>query len=900
MKKMTALVILATFVLTSLIGGFTSVSAMPVINEAGLTTIRSVDYDRASNVPNIDGSIYLVFTAGNWLEYDIIAPAAGEYNLNIVVGSPGNFEVTALVNGTDSYVRQISLTAQGMAGYTTRLSQFVAKIALSEGQNTLRLTFGGISGNCYFTELRFDPLPPVVKAEERSEYSVFEYRRAIETLKHESASVSFNGTHGLWLEFEVYAQAEGIYDFYLLYGSEGTINFTALINETTTVAGTVPPTGTLSNYEYNLGARMALNQGINTIRLTNAGGGAYLRGIAFEKAAVRLTDGVDSITVEAIKYMRAHPDIKVETDKLSFQLNHWIEYDLLVEKEGYYSLSVDVGSPANMSVGVKVNDDEQFSRTVAKTDASYTRAKRYIADIKLNAGYNTIRLTNTKGSYYLQNAHLEYTDEPGKLLTCHSFDYINAIETIRHESEYLSFQNGHWVEYEFDVPKAALYELYMKVGTVSNANFNITVNNTDTYTGSAPLMGYLTPTEPKYITKIALTEGKNIIKIENVLSSLYFNGVILEKYYVEVPAVGSVTAPAIDYMRAIDGIRIEAEKISFQPADWVEYDLNVQSGGQYLMSMAVGTPYDGQLSVLVNDTDEYSGAFNATGTGVEAYSNILNRQIAEINLLEGSNTIRIINAGDDMYFKDLIIESTVQQLEPFITRQGEEHNIGGQNAGYYDTTIVGGIELINDDTAVELVPTEWFKYDIIVENSGYYRLKLFTTALEESVANITVDDKEPVMLTLPTTSSTEPQDFVLSDGLNVYLTKGVNTIKIGCTSGTFYMDYFNVYMPLATFYHTASELGNETTLVTEGTMVATVVLDGIYEGEDINYYFAIYKTDSYGNKSLYKVAANNETVRQDTILSASINDILIDEAYTYSAKVFVWNNMSGSSFVIGE
>lgn len=112
-----------------------------------------------------------------------------------------------------------------------------------------------------------------------------------------------------------------------------------------------------------------------------------------------------------------------------------------------------------------------------------------------------------------------------------SWEYHDAISTIKKEGEHLSFQLGHWTEYNVYANKAGYFNIFVVYGCMSEKSMEIKLNGKSVQTLTLPnTNGYFTGTELFVVTAF-LEEGINTLRVTNKKDALYFDAVAFEPIF---------------------------------------------------------------------------------------------------------------------------------------------------------------------------------------------------------------------------------------------------------------------------------------------------------------------------------------------------------------------------------
>ncbi|MFD0712795.1 Ig-like domain-containing protein [Paenibacillus sp. GCM10027626] len=412
-------------------------------------------------------------------------------------------------------------------------------------------------------------------------------------------------------------------------------------------------------------------------------------GLAFAAGEPVSLSNKTKTTVAGYNYARSSDGIVQEAQYLSFRTNQWVEYDVVAPTAGKYNLLMKVGMPGDKEVAVLVNGTTSYSGHLQSTGDYFSTMTRFAVTMELNAGINTIRITNVVGGYYLESVSfvadktIPLSNEA--ITTAPANHYSDSSGGIVQEAQYLSFQGGQWVEYDVIAPADGTYNLLMKAGMPGSARkVTVLVNDADHYEGTLEPTGDYFSTMTRLAATMQLKAGRNTIRITNVIGGYYFETVSFEPVeLINLSNEVTTTAPANQYSDSSGGIAQEAQYLSFQTGQWVEYDVMAPTDGNYKLFMTVGMPNaEGtkEVTVLVNGTNSYSGFLEPTGD----YLTTAPRLAATTLLRKGKNTIRITNVIGGYSFESVSFEPAENPvyMNLYVSDNGNDANTGEQSSPF--------------------------------------------------------------------------------------------------------------------------------------------------------------------------------------------------------------------------
>lgn len=854
-----------------------------------------------TNITDIEKKVEnecLPFGLNNYVEHQVTVAEEGFYNMYVLVGTGGDKKLEISVNGGITSAP----TFEATGGLFDQQERKVRTVYLKADTYTFKI-LNKSEDSYYFKSLIFEPgKTPALSETEETLVSAFEFVDSTSSSKPRGENNHVVPVNGVYMDYKITAPKAGIYKISFCGGNPGDFKLTSSIYNASAAAYQRAYTQTLTgtgNYMSNSKIDMRylnLAEGENIIRITsNSTYGFYFKGLAFEYFEGVPVSATERTEFSALSYTKAS-NVRFESSNLVPKVNGYGEYTVKAETAGYYDIFMNFGTNGTVKIKSTVNGAMEMTETPETTGGATKVAERKVRTAYLNEGINTIRLAQVGGSdFYFKSVifvpisglPVSETEE-----TVFSAMLYSATGSTRVENPYLvPFTNG-WAEYIVDVKKEGLYNLSIYMGG-GNRTFETTINGVKTLKTAIEGTTGLTDIQKKNLRTVWLNEGTNTIRIKQTVGSeFYFKSVALDfsADSIALSDTDEVKFSTLLYSNA-SNVRDENEVLVPKKNGFAEYKITVLLSGIYDITAFMGSDTDRNVSLSL-DGEEIA---SATLTATTGFLDIQPRKVKTVYIEEGTYTLKVTGLSGEFYLKMLSFKpSSVEEIGLDL---GKTEISALDYSSYFDSTRLNPVEKINDGTALELVTNEWFEYKVTVPIDGEYGLAFsFASAdTEEKQAEITIDSENAITVTLLGTGLTSSTDFALCDMQKITLKAGENTIRIKATVGKWYLDRLCVYYPGVQFYDTYTG-GEPIEEVKDGDLYGKIFFGGFMINENVNYYMAVYETNEKDIKKLAYIDAGNITVNENSIPTLTIKGIEKKEGSTYTAKIFIWQNMAGREY----
>jgi hypothetical protein len=308
-----------------------------------------------------------------------------------------------------------------------------------------------------------------------------------------------------------------------------------------------------------------------------------------------------------------------------------IEYKVTVAASGTYQLTFSVADLSASTFNLSVNGTSQAVYSFGSTGAwqMYTTTTQTLT---LAAGSNTLKISPNGGAQFNINGitltPVSQSSTPtttvGTSATVPVSSY-SAISNSQLETQggipdigYVS-TSGAYVEYTLNVQTAGNYNVAVGTAAVTSASFSLSVNGTQAATYAVPSTGswatFTASTQTVY-----LPAGTVTLRFSSLNGTQYNLGSINLSQMLTGTTVGSsaVSVPVASYT-AISNSQLETQGgipdigyVSTSGA-YVEYTLNVQTAGNYTLTVSTAGVSLGSFSVSANGAAV--GIYNVAATG---------------------------------------------------------------------------------------------------------------------------------------------------------------------------------------------------------------------------------------------------------------------------------------------
>ena len=618
------------------------------------------------------------------------------------------------------------------------------------------------------------------------------------------------------------------------------------------------------------------------------------------------------------------------------EVGHYATYSVNVAENGLYDLSFVTGrSDAEYIVSVDNtkyigSSDNSAKASLGTEDKNYEAYSDFVCGMYLTAGKHEIKVELKSGSAYLYAGILERTTDGIKVdaekentipsVGKYNNAVYNGASEVYPDDGYATFRNGHKFYYLIDSAVKKDYTLYaITSGAQGSATVKDITNDKVLYTGT-----FGAATSDKTKTKAGLLEiekGKILLEITSTGETSNFYGFALEPVnYTEVTEAkttefsffkdalngeknfggGSNTTVAQAFEEGLVMNKTGSGYAVFNAAGhYASYKFEVKDAGYYNINAATSVANIG-FNIKIDDKTYKGTATNSGKPLLDAsavYYAVHKATVINTYLERGTHKITFERTSGSGYAYAWFIEKDYRKVntkdEALIF--AVTHNCDATHNGTYEvnpngnSSISGDFADYKDKGWVVFRKGHKFRYEIKTNRAGYYALSPILGGQSASTAKITNYETGEVLYngafgaaTSGATATKAYYNALKNSRGTIYLDEGITAIEIESTGGTQYFYGFTLKSvdPEVTF---TDADGNEITAVTDGTMNVSVNL-GKIPYDDV--YFAIYEHQN-NSKRLFKIAKATVT---DGIATATISEISKKSGYTYSAKVFSWDD----------
>jgi len=891
------------------------------------------------------GGAGLDFGYGGYREYKVYAETEGFYDFILNYATTGATTMTVAVDG----VVKANKALDARANWADYADVTIGTIKLNAGLNTLKLTPGDT-----MNMPRFTLVPSVIATIKASECTNVA-TDALATMSA-NGGTAVKLTEGQKLDFTFTAPTDALYDFTvnasitkgkrLVYISEGEDD---LIDAEITGAehgnwksiyvGSVE----LAAGEHNLSFR--LDEGYDsyfdkisisseeievpeptlepteepTETPTPEPSGKGPQDEAFPVSATEATEFTATVYTKAgVSGVAGWYDLQnFATLDVADYTHHYVAYEIDVKQAGAYRVTASIGAPTKGSVaqlvrtGKNVPESETnsyatetgdvvLSKVSLKESQATSPAENDFGVIWLDEGVQRLAIANVrdegKAIYYHgmtitpvdEEAPIVVSVRDAKELTASDgsakpiYGYAASFTAI---APYIQFFGGDYQIYDVEIPTDGLYSFTTFQGggnaytltDITDEETPVTLVNNAAIPSSG-VTNYATPYE---VAELALTKGVHTLKLSASQSNhySYFTlrrlGDIPTEQYINLP-IGENVKVAFDaysdfeHSAALDFTDVDPATGEIVES-WREYTVNAEQAGDYKLTVNYATPNGAGIIIEVNGEEIAAEELEET----ETYGSYTDFEIPyNLSLNEGMNVIRIIPEGT---FN--MPHFVLTQLSAKVYNASAAENVAGDELdtmGY------------NDGTSVKLKAGQKLNITVEADETGFYVLRsLVSSTLGYRAITVKNDDEVVLETTLSGQQNAEYENVTLG---MIYLKKGKNAITISLDAG--YYAYFNnisIGKVAGKLYDGDNAISN----IVVGDITAKVDLANLYAGETKTVYFAVYETDENGATRLAYINMEEKEIKAGEDLEISVTVAQKNAGCTYSAKVFIWDDMNG-------
>lgn len=344
----------------------------------------------------------------------------------------------------------------------------------------------------------------------------------------------------------------------------------------------------------------------------------------------------------------------------------------------------------------------------------------------------------------------------------------------------VKFSEGDYQVFEVEIPLSGVYSLNVHSRTSNATAITATSlydNATNKYSefSRSEIISSGTTIVPTSMGNVNLEAGTHKIKIEQMYSDVYLSYITLER-------TGNIKPIYI-----IDGLNAETKtatlnesenKLRFNSANYADYKVNAESAGRFCVMACVSSDTNAELSIS-KDNVYLCGVKPEPFVDMSTYRK---QVVGYINLQAGEQVIKLRNSGiNSSYF--LLDYLTIEKV-------GDETKVGVGDEGVIlspaDCTDSEYVQIDSNGSAV-ISETGFLKYDLSVENSGYYKISLKADEADNSCVTFVSNEKM-----IGQTESLFPYSNICL----VNLKDGKNRFKVIATKGQVAIDEIKIeYLP---------------------------------------------------------------------------------------------------------
>lgn len=288
--------------------------------------------------------------------------------------------------------------------------------------------------------------------------------------------------------------------------------------------------------------------------------------------------GEEALTVMAADYTNGYRNatggnqLNIEAGNVSFNGFDWVEYELMVESDGIYSLTVESGTASDITVDidVSVNSVKLFVAKFPKGNrlTDYTRAT--VGELSLTAGINTLRFRHAgtgRGLYFRsftlqKKSEKPYASSPD--IQIYAKDYGSSGEGAGYSTKdgnppcilgnSVELLDTEWIRFHVTAEDDGYYRFVLKALAAVESRVNVSANSLP-----QSQLNILNDSAMLYfdnVCLIKLTAGENIIELRVALGKVLIDSVRLWN-------VSQYTDNSIEsFVAAMNGARTAADSHS--------------------------------------------------------------------------------------------------------------------------------------------------------------------------------------------------------------------------------------------------------------------------------------------------------------------------------------------------
>lgn len=217
---------------------------------------------------------------------------------------------------------------------------------------------------------------------------------------------------------------------------------------------------------------------------------------------------------------------------VALNTNQTVTYKVNAEYEGFYDIYIVSGQTTDQKITLSEGDKTFGSVTLPKSIGANGKASFYVGNksdnirAELTKGEHNITLKLNTSGIFFYSIHFEYVPFEATQIVADSSTALSGAQLLSGDGgNYYLLKSENWLEYTFDVEKSGRYLFCINAKSAKGSFINLsadgeTIANTEVQKGSyyqqVPVL-------------INLKEGENKVKLFNVASNTYINGLSLTK-----------------------------------------------------------------------------------------------------------------------------------------------------------------------------------------------------------------------------------------------------------------------------------------------------------------------------------------------------------------------------------
>jgi hypothetical protein len=250
--------------------------------------------------------------------------------------------------------------------------------------------------------------------------------------------------------------------------------------------------------------------------------------------------------------------------------------------------------------------------------------------------------------------------------------------------------------------------------------------------------------------------------------------------------------------------------------DWMDYNVNVSSGGTYAVNLRVATPSGGQLQIQ-NSNGTVLATVSIPNTG--GYQN-WQTVTANISLAAGTQTIRVYSTSNGWNFNWFEIAGAGSSSSTTTSTSGGTTRIEAETYANMNGIVKEGCSDAGGGQDVGYIDYgDWMDYNVNVSSGGTYAVNLRVAT--PSGGQLQIRNSAGTILatvTIPNTGGYQNWQTVTA---NISLAAGTQTVRVYSTSNGWNFNWFEIGAGSGTV--SAASVG-KAEIISSTTLASTAVL----------------------------------------------------------------------------